>query len=143
MVKPRTAMAKKYHPLADPKYMSIDMKSFFRNKLKRQLNALNRKCLAFGKTLQVTAIKEPDFVDQSCSSEERFNHFAYYSHERRQLHEIEMALQRLYKRLYNGNYGYCLATGEPIGVNRLLAEPCAKYSLEQQISRENLKYFHG
>ena len=47
------------------------------------------------------------------------------------------------QRLYNGNYGYCLATGEPIGVNRLLAEPCAKYSLEQQISRENLKYFHG
>ena len=138
MVKPRTAMTTKYHPLKDPKYMSIAMKSFFRKKLKSELNALHRRCLAFGKTLQEDSIKEPDFVDQSCLSEERFNHFAYYSHEKRQLHEIELALQRL----YNGNYGYCLATGEPIGANRLLAEPCAKYSLEQQISRENLKYFH-
>jgi DnaK suppressor protein len=132
-------MPTKYHPLNDPKYMSDAMKSFFRKKLKSQFNALDRKCLAFGKTLHEDSIKEPDFVDQSCLSEERFNHFAYYSHERHQLHEIEMALQRL----YSGNYGYCLATGEPIGVKRLLAEPCAKYCLEAQISRENLRFFNG
>jgi len=130
-------MATKYHPLTDPNYMSVAMKAFFRAKLKGELNDLHRRCSAFGKTLKEDSIKEPDFVDQSCLSEERFNHFAYYSHERRQLHEIEMALQRL----YNGNYGYCLATGEPIGVNRLLAEPCAKYCLEAQFSRENPRVF--
>ena len=138
MVKPRTTMGRKYHPLNDPKYMSEAMKSFFRKKLKSKLNDLHKKCLAFGKTLQEDSVKEPDSVDQSCLSEERFNYFAYYSHERRQLHEIEMALQRL----YSGNYGYCLATGEPIGIHRLLAEPCAKYCLEAQISRENLRFFH-
>ena len=132
-------MRTKYHPLNDPRYMSDAMKSFFRKKLKGQLNEFRRKCLAFGKTLYEDSAKEPDFVDQSCLSEERLNHFAYYSHERRQLHEIEMALQRL----YSGNYGYCLATGEPIGVERLLAEPCAKYCLEAQISRENLRFFNG
>ena len=132
-------MATKYHPLTDSKYMSVAMKAFFRAKLRVELNDLHRRCSAFGKTLEEDSIKEPDFVDQSCLSEQRLNHFAYYGHEKRQLHEIELALQRL----FNGNYGYCLATGELIGVNRLLAEPCAKYCLEAQISHENLKYFHG
>ena len=138
MVKLRTTMGKKYHPLTDPKYISASMKAFFRAKLKTKLNDLHRNCLAFGKTLQEDSIKEPDFVDQSCLNEQRFNHFAYYGHEKHQLHEIELALQRL----RSGNYGYCLATGEPIGVQRLLAEPCAKYCLEAQISRENLKFFN-
>lgn len=128
----------KYHPLKDPKYMSVAMKSFFRKKLTSQLNDLRKKLSIFGKSLQEDSIKEADFVDQSCLSEQRFNHFAYYEYEKRQLHEIELALQRL----YSGDYGYCLATGEPIGVHRLLAEPCAKYCLEAQISRENLKFFN-
>ena len=137
MVKSRTTIGIKYHPLADPKYMSIAMKSFFRRKLRAELNDLHRRCLAFGKTLQVTAIKEPDYIDQSCLNQSRYDHFAYNKRELQHRYEIELALQRL----YNGNYGYCLATGEPIGVNRLLAEPCAKYSLEQQISRENHRVF--
>jgi hypothetical protein len=37
MVKPRTAMTTKYHPLKDPKYMSIAMKSFFERSLKASL----------------------------------------------------------------------------------------------------------
>ena len=131
-------MGRKYHPLKDPKYMSTSMKSFFRNKLKTQLNDLHRRCLAFGKTLEEDSIKEPDFVDQSSLNQLRSDHLAYNKHELQHRYEIELALQRL----FNGNYGYCLATGEPIGVNRLLAEPCAKYCLEAQISRENLKYFH-
>ena len=138
MVKLRTTMGKKYHPLKDPKYMSTAMKAFFRKKLKTQLNDLHRNCLAFGKTLQEDSIKEADFVDQSSLNQLRYEHLAYNKHELRHRYEIESALQRL----FSGNYGYCLATGEPIGVQRLLAQPCAKYCLEVQISRENLKYFH-
>ena len=88
-------MGTKYHPLKDPKYMSEAMKAFFRAKLKSELNDLHRRCLAFGKILEEDSIKEPDYVDQSCLSEQRLNHFAYYGHEIRQLHEIELALQRL------------------------------------------------
>ena len=138
MVKPRTTMATKYHPLKDPKYMSIAMKSFFRKKLKEQLNDLHRRCLAFGKTLQEDSIKEVDFVDQSSLTQFHSDQLAYNKRELQHRSEIELALQRL----FNGNYGYCLATGEPIGVNRLLAEPCAKYCLEAQITRENLRFFN-
>ena len=130
-------MATKYHPLTDPNYTSSAMKAFFRAKLKTELNDLHRKCLAFGKTLEEDSIKEVHFVDQSSLTQ---FHSDQLAHNKREQHrsEIELALQRL----FNGNYGYCLATGEPIGVKRLLAEPCAKYCLEAQTSRENLKYFH-
>ena len=138
MVKLRATVCTKYHPLNDPKYMSEAMKHFFRKKLTHKLKELQKKSLGFGETLQESNLKEPDFVDQSCLTEQRFNHLAYYCHERRLLHEIELALQRL----YSGNYGYCLATGEPIGIKRLLAEPCAKYCLEAQTLREKSRFFN-
>lgn len=128
-------MATKYHPLTDPNYMSSAMKAFFRAKLKSQRGVLHKRSLAFGKTLQGTNIKEPDSVDQSSLIQSRHDHLAYNKREQHRS-EIELALQRL----FNGNYGYCLATGEPIGVQRLLAEPCAKYCLEAQTARENLKF---
>ena len=137
MVKPRTAMRQEYHPLTDPNYMSSAMKAFFRAKLKSELNDLHRRCLAFGKILEEDSIKEPDYVDQSCLNQSRYDHLAYNKRELQHRYEIELALQRL----SSGNYGYCLATGEPIGVNRLLAEPCAKYCLEAQFSRENHRVF--
>jgi len=137
MVKLKTTMPTKYNPLNDSQYMSKAMKAFFRAKLKSQRGYIHKRSLAFGKTLQGTTIKEADFVDQSSLNQLRYEHLAYNKREQHR-HEIELALQRL----FNGNYGYCLATGEPIGVQRLLAEPCAKYCLEAQISRENLKFFN-
>ena len=128
-------MPTKYHPLTDPQYMSKAMKAFFRAKLKSQRGDIHKRSLAFGKTLQGTTIKEPDSVDQSSLIQSRYDHLAYNKREQHR-YEIELALQRL----YNGNYGYCLAIGEPIGVQRLLAEPCAKYCLEAQITRETLKF---
>ena len=131
-------MATKYHPLNDPKYMFSGMKAFFRAKLKSQRGDIHKRSLAFGKTLQGTTIKEPDSVGQSSLTQFHSDQLAHNKRELQHRSEIELALQRL----FNGNYGYCLATGEPIGVNRLLAEPCAKYFLEAQITRENLRFFN-
>ena len=39
-------------------------------------------------------------------------------------------------RIENGEYGYCLETGEEIGLERLLARPTATLSLEAQKRRE-------
>lgn len=72
-------MRTKYDPLKDPKYMSKEMRSFFRKKLTNKLKELQNKSLAFGVTLQESNIKEPDFVDQSCLTEQRLNHLAHYS----------------------------------------------------------------
>jgi len=119
--------------------MSADMKGFFRAKLKALFNDLQRKRLEFEKVLHEDSIKESDFVDQSSLNQLSADHLAYNKLELNHLGEIELALQRI----YNGNYGYCLVTGEPIGVKRLLAEPCAKYCLEAQMLRENVSVFNG
>lgn len=95
-------MITKYDPLKDPKYMSKEMKIFFRKKLINKLKELQNKSLLFDETLQEANIKEPDFVDQSCLTEQRLNYLAYYNHGKRQFFEIEQALQRI----YSGNYGY-------------------------------------
>lgn len=52
--------------------------------------------------------------------------------ERAILHEIDEALARIDK----GTYGVCLATGAPIGLARLKAQPWAKYSYEYMLQRE-------
>lgn len=48
------------------------------------------------------------------------------------LREVGAALQRLEA----GEYGYCLDTGDEIGLERLLALPTASYSIEAQQLRE-------
>lgn len=53
--------------------------------------------------------------------------------ERDQLGEIDHALAKI----GNGTYGICEGTGEPIGVERLKAQPWTRYSLayQEQIER--------
>lgn len=50
-----------------------------------------------------------------------------------QIREIDLAM----KRIEAGEYGYCEATGEEIGIARLLARPTARLSFEAQQAQEN------
>ena len=52
--------------------------------------------------------------------------------ERKLLKKVEQALGRI----ESGDYGWCEETGEPIGLNRLIARPTANLSLEAQERRE-------
>lgn len=52
--------------------------------------------------------------------------------ERTILREIDEAL----KRIDDGTYGFCLATGDPIGKARLKAKPWAKYSYDYTLAQE-------
>lgn len=52
--------------------------------------------------------------------------------ERAILKEIDEALERI----RNGTYGFCQATGNPIGKARLKAKPWAKYSYEYTLAQE-------
>lgn len=52
--------------------------------------------------------------------------------ERKLIPKIDKALQRI----KNGEYGYCLESGEPIGIARLLIRPTAEYSAEIKAIKE-------
>lgn len=122
-----------YDPLKDPEYMSVAMKRYFKNRLYNELEGLLEKAPEFCTSMQEDSTKEPDFVDQSATEALRFNYFVYHEHELHHRHEIEAALQRL----ASGSYGYCAATGKPIGVHRMIASPYALYCIDVQEEREN------
>ena len=44
------------------------------------------------------------------------------------LHKIDEALDRI----DSGEYGYCVESGEPIGLRRLMARPIATLTIEAQ-----------
>lgn len=50
-----------------------------------------------------------------------------------QIREIDLAM----RRIEAGDYGYCEATGEEIGMERLVARPTARLSFEAQQAQEN------
>ena len=46
-------------------------------------------------------------------------------------------------RIDSGEYGWCLETGDPIGLPRLLARPTAEYSIEAQERHEKKERLHA
>src|SRR5437660_6836214 len=59
--------------------------------------------------------------------------------ERKLIRKIDDAL----KRIEDGSYGYCLETGEEIGIKRLEARPVATLSIEAQERRERRERQYG
>ena len=121
-----------YNPLKDSEYMSFSMRRYFQNKLHEELEKLIEKERKLSLLLQESANREPDLIDQSTAEESRFNCHAYQEHEMYLRHKVELAL----RRMKEGTYGYCMATGSPIGVNRLIVVPYAMYCFDVQAEKE-------
>ena len=74
----------------------------------------------------------PDPNDRATQESEFSLELRTRDRERKLIRKIDEAL----KRIEDGSYGYCLETGEPIGVKRLEARPVATLSVEAQERRE-------
>ena len=74
----------------------------------------------------------PDPNDRATQEEEFSLELRTRDRERKLIRKIDEAL----KRIEDGNYGYCLETGEEIGIKRLEARPVATLSVEAQERRE-------
>lgn len=131
-----TLAATTYDPLNDKVYMSPKMKEFFQQLLYQELQKYideNHLCA----TMSVEDdYHEPDLIDQGTKESLRFNTHVFHEHEKQLYRQVELAL----KRLACGNYGYCIVTGEPIGVNRLIAAPYTAYCLDAQEEKESLRH---
>jgi DnaK suppressor protein len=62
-----------------------------------------------------------------------------FARERKLLKKIDGALARI----EDGSYGFCEETGEPIGLQRLIARPTATLSIEAQERREMKQKLYG
>ncbi|MCB1122767.1 MAG: TraR/DksA C4-type zinc finger protein, partial [Verrucomicrobiae bacterium] len=76
-------------------------------------------------------------ADEGTDNFDRDFALSLVSSEQEALAEIEDAI----KRIYNGTYGICEITGEPIATERLMAVPFTKHSLEGQKQLEKNKRF--
>ncbi len=81
----------------------------------------------------------PDPNDRATQEEEFSLELRTRDRERKLIRKIDEAL----KRIEDGSYGYCLETGEEIGIKRLEARPVATLSLEAQERRERRERQYG
>jgi DnaK suppressor protein len=85
------------------------------------------------------AANPPDPNDRATLESEFALELRTRDRERKLIRKIEEALSRI----EDGSYGYCVETGEPIGVKRLEARPVATLCIEAQERRERREMQYG
>jgi DnaK suppressor protein len=119
-------------------YMSAAQLAFFRELLIRERDALLQS--AHNTTLHLQEFETtPDPSDRASLEEDHTLELRVRDRERKMLHKIDAALQRIEKR----DYGWCQDTGEPIGIARLLARPTTTFSVEAQAQHEVRRRMRG
>lgn len=119
-------------------YMNAEQLAFFRRCLEDQRDDLLNNFTRTTRHLRETESK-PDPVDRATQEEEYAIELRTRDRERKLLHKIEIAIQRINR----GEYGYSEETGEPIGLKRLLARPTATLTVEEQERHELLERQFG
>ncbi|MGH8295927.1 MAG: RNA polymerase-binding protein DksA [Steroidobacteraceae bacterium] len=120
-------------------YMSKEQLEHFRqilNSWKRDLMVEVDRTVSHMKD---EAANFPDPNDRATQEEEFSLELRTRDRERKLIRKIDEAL----KRIEDGSYGYCLETGEEIGVKRLEARPVATLTLEAQERRERRERQYG
>jgi len=115
-------------------YMNAEQLEFFRTKLETMRDEMLGNARETGLHLKENEnFADPN--DRATVEEEHILEQRVRDRERKLLKKINSALARI----ESGEFGYCLETGEPIGVARLLARPTAEYSIEAQERHEVLE----
>jgi len=113
-------------------YMSKEQLEHFRRILSAWKNDLMQEVDRTMLHMKDEAANFPDPNDRATQESEFSLELRTRDRERKLIRKIDEAL----KRIEDGSYGYCLETGEPIGVKRLEARPVATLSVEAQERRE-------
>ena len=82
-----------------------------------------------------TAFREPDIADRASSETDWAIELRTRDRQRKLIAKIDGAI----RRLYEGEYGYCEVTGDPISLARLEARPIATMTLEAQERHERIE----
>lgn len=119
-------------------YMNPAQLAFFRTRLEALRDEMLGNAADTGAALKENEnFADPN--DRATVEEENMLEQRVRDRERKLLKKINKALARI----DTGEFGYCLETGEPIGLPRLLARPTAEYSIEAQERHEKLEKLHA
>ncbi len=120
-------------------YMSKEQLEHFRTILTNWKQDLMMEVDRTVSHMKDEAANFPDPNDRATQEEEFSLELRTRDRERKLIRKIDEALGRI----EDGSYGYCLETGEQIGVKRLEARPVATLSLEAQERRERREKQYG
>ena len=124
---------KSYIPKDKEKYMCAKHLAFFKKKLldwKNELKKSSSEAL-YNSSLDDNSTSA-DIVDQASSYTEKNVELRAINRQIKLIAKIDAAL----KRIQNGTYGFCIETGEPIGLKRLIARPVATLCISAQEKHE-------
>jgi DnaK suppressor protein len=119
-------------------YMSKDQLKFFKHQLQTLAAQLRENAGATTEHLRELAVA-PDPADRATLEEEHALELRARDRERKLLKKVEAAIVRI----DSNDYGYCEETGEPIGIQRLMARPTATLTIEAQERRELKQKMYG
>ncbi len=124
-----------YRPSEAEDFMGPQQRAYFLAKLKAWKEAIVDESRATMAQLQVDSLREPDMADRASSETDWSIELRTRDRQRKLIAKIDSAV----RRLYEGEYGYCDVTGDPISLARLEARPIATMTLEAQEKHERIE----
>ncbi|MFU8897767.1 TraR/DksA family transcriptional regulator [Roseinatronobacter thiooxidans] len=137
-MKPETFLPEDYRPAEDEPFMNDLQLEYFRRKLtvwKEDIMKGSQETLA---ELANSSRNIPDVADRASEETDRALELRTRDRQRKLISKIDAAL----RRIENGEFGYCEATGERISLKRLDARPIATMTLQAQESHERNERVH-
>lgn len=124
-----------YTPNENEPYMNASQLEYFRQKLLKWREELQKETVETLHHMQEESLNEPDINDRASTETDRSMELRTRDRERKLILKINQALERIDE----GTYGFCEETGVPIGIARLNARPIATLCLEAQELHERLE----
>ena len=128
----RIILPEAYRPSEDEEFMCGKHRAYFLRKLKGWKEDIIEESRQTMAQLQVDSLREPDIADRASSETDWSIELRTRDRQRKLIAKIDSAL----RRIDEGEYGWCEVTGEPIGINRLIARPIATMTVEAQQAHE-------
>ncbi|QCO57994.1 RNA polymerase-binding protein DksA (plasmid) [Pseudorhodobacter turbinis] len=127
-----------YRPAESEPFMNDRQLEYFRRKLVTWKQELLEQSAETIEVLQGSARAVPDVADRASEETDRALELRTRDRQRKLVAKIDAAL----RRVENGEFGYCEASGEPISLKRLDARPIATMTLEAQEKHERRERVH-
>jgi DnaK suppressor protein len=118
-------------------YMNEAQLEFFRDRL-IELHDSTRERIREAKEQISVRPEITDESDRATWEEQCTISMRIVDREQKLLPKIQLSLERI----RNGTYGYCLESGEPIGIPRLLVRPTAEFCADVKIFQEMKEHLY-
>ena len=124
-----------YRPSKDEPFMNDMQKEYYRRRLLECREQLLKETEDTIDNLKEGGLAAADVADRASAEADKALELRTRDRARKLISKINAALYRL----EDGTYGYCEETGDPIGIERLIARPIATLSIEAQERHERME----